>query len=345
MANVVLAILGISLLMIVHEGGHYLMARLHGMRVERFSIGFGPAIVKWKPRRSPTTFQLCVIPLLAYVRIAGTNPTEPNDPKDSGLYENKSVLARALTIAGGPIANYLFASLVVLGLAMSGWREQVAIAPVTVEIVQAGSSAEAAGVQKGDVLVEVEGQPVKNVVELRAITHSRGDMSTSFVFERGGTRLPAMTIVPKKSGDRAIIGITGTTQTFTRKLSVGAAAKKALWVPWSITAQSGEGIGDLARRRSTEGLTGPIGMTKQMAKEADAGAYAFFGLLLSISVAIGFFNLLPMPFLDGGKLVFLFVEAIRGRRVHRTAEALVHVVGMLILLLGAVAVTFRDLAG
>ena len=345
MANVVLAILGLTLLMIVHEGGHYLMARLQGMRVETFSIGLGPAIIKFKPRGSATTFQLCLIPLLAYVRVAGTNPLEKIDPKLSALYENRSVLARVLVIAAGPIANYLFAALVVFGLALSGWREDLLVTPMKVATVQSGSSAELAGVQKGDVLVSIEGQPVKTVTELRAITDARGGTGTSFVFERAGVELPAMSIVPKKSGGRSLIGITGVTERHTRRMSLGRAAKMALWVPWSLTAKSGEGIGGLGRGGSTEGLTGPVGMMKAMAKEADAGPYAFFGLLLSISVAMGFFNLLPMPFLDGGKLIFLVVEAVRGRRAHRTAEALVHAVGMLLLLLGTVAVTFRDLVG
>src|SRR5687768_13827071 len=112
MANVLFAIFGISLLMIVHEAGHYGMARAAGIRVLTFSIGFGPALFKFRPKGSPTTFQLCVIPLLAFVELAGANPYEDNDSKDPALYTNKSIGARALTLAGGPLANYLFAAVV-----------------------------------------------------------------------------------------------------------------------------------------------------------------------------------------------------------------------------------------
>jgi regulator of sigma E protease len=129
MANVLLAIFGISLLMIVHEGGHYLMARAVGIRVLTFSIGFGPALVRFRPRNSPTTFKLCILPFFAFVQLDGANPFEENDPKDTGLFANRSVGARALTLAGGPLANYLFASVVIFALALAGWREETPSSP------------------------------------------------------------------------------------------------------------------------------------------------------------------------------------------------------------------------
>ena len=119
--HVLLAILGLSVLMIVHEGGHYLVARAFKMRVLRFSIGFGPTLFKHQPKGSPTIFQVGAIPFLAYVQIAGMNPHEEVDPNDPELFPNKSLLARVLTIAAGPIANYLLASVVVFFLAMNSW--------------------------------------------------------------------------------------------------------------------------------------------------------------------------------------------------------------------------------
>src|SRR5688572_7082095 len=108
---ILVAILGLSVLVIVHEAGHYFAARFFGMRVTRFSIGFGPALVTYRPRNSPTTFQICAIPFLGYVMIAGLNPVEEIDPDDPGSYSNKSVFARIVTSFAGPFANYLAASL------------------------------------------------------------------------------------------------------------------------------------------------------------------------------------------------------------------------------------------
>src|SRR5258708_1009103 len=115
------AILGLAVLMIVHEGGHYLAARKFGMRVVRFSIGFGPTVYKHKPKDSPTIYQVALIPFLAYVQIAGMNPYEETDPKDAGSYANASLWHRIATIAAGPLTNYLFASvLIFFGLLICG---------------------------------------------------------------------------------------------------------------------------------------------------------------------------------------------------------------------------------
>ena len=112
-----------------------------------------------------------------------------------------------------------------------------------------------------------------------------------------------------------------------------------------MTAQNVGGFAHLARHRSTEGVTGPVGMTKAVAAQVAQGPYAFIMILVAISIALGFFNLLPFPFLDGGRLLFLAFEMVTGRRPNRTGEALVHAAGMLILLGVAAAVTWRDIVG
>src|SRR5271166_3784105 len=120
-ARYLVAILGLALLMIVHEAGHYFAARKFGMRVVRFSIGFGPTLWKHKPKDSPTVYQVALIPFLAYVQIAGMNPYEESEPGDAGSYANASLWARAVTIAAGPLTNYFFASILFfIGLLIAG---------------------------------------------------------------------------------------------------------------------------------------------------------------------------------------------------------------------------------
>src|SRR5260370_42499992 len=120
-AHFLIAILGLAVLMVVHEGGHYVAARHFGMRVMRFSSGLGPTIWKHKPKDSPTVYQVALIPFLAYVQIAGMTPYEESDPKDKASYANASLWARIVTIAAGPLTNYFFASvLIFFNLVMRG---------------------------------------------------------------------------------------------------------------------------------------------------------------------------------------------------------------------------------
>ena len=117
--KVLITVVALSVLIIIHEGGHYLAARAFGMQVLRFSIGFGPTLFRYQPKGSPTVFQVAVIPFLAYVQIAGMNPNEEVDPNDPELYPNKSLFARVTTIAAGPVANYLTASAIVFALGVT----------------------------------------------------------------------------------------------------------------------------------------------------------------------------------------------------------------------------------
>jgi regulator of sigma E protease len=343
---ILVAILGLSLLVIVHESGHYFAARAFGMKVTRFSIGFGPALVTYRPRNSPTTFQICAIPFMAYVMIAGMNPAEEVDPNDSTTYANKGVFARIITSFGGPLANYVAASLLVFGLGLAyGWPEAKAIEPMIVETVGAGSPAADAGLQPGDVVVEANGKPIRNVQQLIEVTSPRAGTPTEYVIERGGKRLPPMSITPKKAGQGGIIGVTAQRDVTQRELSLSEAGFLAVAYPFELTKHNLLGIADLIQRRTTEGITGPVGMGKIMAEQAEKGAFHFIHILIAISVALGLMNLLPFPGLDGGRLVFLGYEVITRRRPNERIEAIVHAVGVLFLLGVIALVTLRDVVG
>ena len=134
-AYVLVGILGLALLMVVHEGGHYLAARAFKMRVVNFSIGFGPAIFRHKPEGSATTYQVAIIPFLAYVQIAGMNPLEEVDPNDKGSYANASLIGRITTIFAGPLANYLFASVLFFASLLFGGKEVLNPASTEVNVV------------------------------------------------------------------------------------------------------------------------------------------------------------------------------------------------------------------
>ncbi|MDB4977787.1 MAG: Intrarane protease RasP/YluC, implicated in cell division based on FtsL cleavage [Myxococcaceae bacterium] len=340
--NILLAILGISALVIVHEGGHYLAARAFGMRVLRFSIGFGPTIAKFQPKDSPTVFQVGLIPFMAYVQIAGMNPAEENDPADPELYPNKSVFARFMTIFAGPFANYLTASLLVFVLAIMGHHgENPPHTPMLVESVQPGSPAMSAGIQPGDVIVQANGKAVSNVVDLIRATSERAGKATTYAVERHGKPLAPFTITPMDDHGRGVIGIIPKLDL--TPMPVGRAVSYAVAYPYELTVQQLEGFRMMYKQGSTEGVVGPVGMVKIVSKTANF--VQLTNVLILISVALGMFNLMPLPALDGGRLVFLGYEIITRRRANERIETMVHTVGLVLLLCLIALVTLRDVAG
>ena len=340
--HILLAIFGISLLVIVHEGGHYLVARAFGMRVTTFSIGFGTALWKYRPKGSPTTFKICAVPFLAYVQIDGMNPSDHVDPEDAALYPNKSVFARIATIFAGPFANYLAASLIVFGLALSGLPRRIPIEPMTVDRVMDDSPAAAAGVREGDIILEANGEAIANVEELIEATRGRAGQPTVYRIRRGEEELER-TITPREQDGRGVIGVSARSRQVYEPVSFGTAVERALVFPLEITVIQLQGIAQLIRQRSTEGITGPVGMGKMMAQSVEEGARVYIFRLMLLSVALGMFNLLPFPALDGGRLMFLGYELVTRRRANERVEAWVHTVGLLFLLGVLVLVTFRDI--
>src|SRR6188508_3351025 len=149
---VLVAILGLALLMIVHESGHLLAARAFGMRVVRFSIGFGPALFRHQAKGSETIYQVALIPFVAYVQIAGMNPFEEVDPDDKGSYANASLVARIVTIFAGPLANYLFAS-VLFFVAFFWGGDQLP----TTSVLLLDGPAKSAQMHDGDTIVAIDG--------------------------------------------------------------------------------------------------------------------------------------------------------------------------------------------
>jgi regulator of sigma E protease len=344
--QILIAIFGLSLLVVVHEGGHYLAARAFGMNVTRFSIGFGPVLVSYRPKNSHTTFQLCAVPFMAYVMIAGMNPADEFDASDPTLYPNKSIFARIVTIFGGPFANYVAASLLVFLLAVGfGWPQGKTTEPMIVETIEPGSPAAHAGLREGDVIAQANGQPIRNVEQLIAVTSPRAGKPTVYLVERAGKRLTPLTITPRASGKRGVIGVTPKVEYTHRTQSLQQAALLAVIYPFDLTLRNLAGMAELIARRTTEGITGPVGMGKLVAEQAEKGAFYFIHILVAISVALGVFNLLPFPALDGGRLVFLGYELVTRRRPNERIEAAVHAVGLLFLLSVIALVTLRDVVG
>jgi regulator of sigma E protease len=338
-ARILVAILGLAILMIVHEGGHYLAARRFGMRVVRFSIGFGPTLWKHKPKDSPTVYQVALIPFLAYVQIAGMNPFEESDPKDPGSYANASLWARIVTIAAGPLTNYFFASvLVFVGLLVGG---KDVPDEGSMRVVVDDGPAQVAGVQTNDQIDEVNGTPVKTWEELRKAVSSHPGEPVDLTIERGGEVLHK-TVTPGAKGakDEGLIHVTQTRHK--EPVGVAEAAKISVIAPPLFIYENVRAIGRVIAQKEKLQVSGPWGIAKEGARQAALGPGDFLQFLGALSAYLGAFNLLPFPALDGGRLLFLGAEAVSRRKPDAKLEARVHAVGLLMLLTLIAFVTYAD---
>ena len=334
---IVLVILGLGLLMVIHESGHYFAARFFGMRVTKFSIGMPPVLFRLQPKDSPTTFQIGAIPFMAYVQIAGMNPLEEQDKKDKGSYANASLLGRIVTIFAGSFANYLVASLLFfVSLMVTGER-----IPTTRIEPMPDTPAAKAGFLAGDKVVEVEGVAVKEWDEFRKAVSARPDQLTHVVVERNGERL-TLEVTPKKEGDQGRIGARYIEDT--RPMEVKKALKASAMLPPMVVTELVRGVIRMVKDRKLE-LGGPVAIAKEGARAVNRGMGDYLWFLAIISANLAGFNLLPFPALDGGRLLFLGYEAVSRRRPDAMVEAQVHVVGLFMLLALMVFVTFGDVMG
>ncbi|MGD0676965.1 MAG: M50 family metallopeptidase [Polyangiaceae bacterium] len=333
------AILGLAVLMIVHEGGHFLAARRFGMRVVRFSIGFGPTIWKHKPKDSPTVYQVALIPFLAYVQIEGMNPYEEGDPKDPASYANAALPARIVTIAAGPLTNYFFASvLIFFGLLIGG--KEVADSSSMRVIVEAGP-AQTAGMRTGDRVLEVNGHAVHTWEELRSSVSAHPGEPVIVGIDREGERLvETVTPVPRGDKDEGLIHVR--MPTHIEPVGLLEAGRISVIAPPVFVYDNVRAIGRVIAGKEKLQVNGPVGIVRETAKQAKVGPGVLLQFLGMLSAYLGAFNLLPFPALDGGRLLFLGAEAVSRRKPDAKVEARVHAVGLLMLLTLIAFVTAAD---
>jgi regulator of sigma E protease len=328
--NFVLAICALGLLIALHEFGHLVVARLVQMRVERFSIGFGPVLARL--RRGETEYCLSAIPIGGYVKIAGMTPGDTEAPDDPHTFNHRPAWQRALVIAAGPLTNELLAVLLVYVVAIAGMpytRD-----PVVGE-VQAGSAAAAAGLLPGDRVEQLDGQPLASFPDLVGAIHRHpGEIVALDVVRNGETRR-----LTAKLGTPAILGVAAPIRRYSPIDAVPAA------IAWTgrQTVNTLTGVFEAALHPRSGQISGPIGTVQATVQEAEHGWQSFLFTLSLISLALAIFNALPWPALDGGRLLFLLYELIFRRPVNQKVETAIHATGFL-LLLGLIAlVTVGDI--
>lgn len=337
--HILIGILGLALLMVVHEGGHLLAARAFGMRVIKFSIGFGPALWRHQPRGSETVYQVALIPFLAYVQIAGMNPLEEVDPEDKGSYANASLVGRITTIFAGPLANYLFASVLFFAAFMVGGQP---VPTTRVQVVEK-SAAERAQMKTGDKVVSINGQPIKDWEQMRSIILVNAKKELTVGIERAGKPLTVKVTPDANKKGGGMIGVHTVEETV--PISMRDAALKSVVYPANVVEALVVSLSRILTGKEKPELGGPVKIVGETSKAAAHSPASYLTLLGVLSAYLGGFNLIPFPALDGGRLMFLGYEAVTRRRPNARIEAHIHAVGLLMLLALIAVVTVFDIRG
>ncbi|MCB9567506.1 MAG: site-2 protease family protein [Myxococcales bacterium] len=335
-SEILTAIITISVLIIIHEFGHYICAVSTGMKVDRFSIlGIGPVVARLFTYKG-TEFVISAIPFGAYVHIVGMEAEDeaelarrPPSPDDKFLFRNRPLWARMLTIVGGPVANYITASLIIFSvLAVAGNRD---VRSMEVDAVQA-ETAIAAGLTKGDELLSIAGADVTGEESYNKITATTGahkGETVPVLVRREGAEV-SLEVPISDAGLMGVGLVEG--EVVHRPASLGHSAKMAVLQPFVLTQKQLKGLYYLITRKIDAKVSGPVGIVREIAKSAEKGVIELFLFAAGISTLLGLFNLLPLPALDGGRLVFLVYELIARRPANRRIEEMIHGIGMLALL-------------
>ncbi len=351
----------LSLVVFIHEMGHFLVARWFGVTVEKFSIGFGREIAGWTDRVG-TRWKVGWLPLGGYVKFLGDEDaaSTPDRERMETLSEEERrrcfqfqpLHARAAIVAAGPFANFLLA--IVIFAFMHGIVGQTVTAP-RVDTVQAGSAAEAAGFQPGDLVLSIDGSQIDSFSDMQRIVSTSPGEELEFLVERGGAQLtlvaiPQLREVEDPFGNTQQIGLiglsreSGTADYRTVRQGPISAVGKGVEETWFIISATVGYIGDIiVGQQNADQLGGPLRIAQVSGQVATLGFGALLNLAAILSVSIGLINLFPVPMLDGGHLLYYAVEGIRGRPLGEKAQEVGFRFGLAAVMTLMIFATWNDL--
>lgn len=350
-------LVALMIIVFVHEYGHFIVARWCGVKVEAFSIGFGKEIAGWHDRHG-TRWKLSWLPLGGYVKFMGdANAASLPDaaahdekPRDPGNFHGKPVWQRAAVVAAGPVANFLLA--IAIFAAAFGFVG-VPVTEPRVDEVMPGSAAERAGLQKGDLILAIDGSKIASFAELQQAVITRPGETMTILLDRAGTETTVTAVAdmreePDGFGGTFRIGMLGVRHDAggdTRFETFGPleSVEKGVERTWFIVATTFKYLGKLVTgRESADQLGGPIAMAKAAGDAAANGAFQFISIVAFLSVSIGLINLFPIPMLDGGHLVYYAIEALRGRPLGPMAQEWGFRIGFSLVIMLMLVGTWND---
>ncbi|HEV7345312.1 MAG TPA: RIP metalloprotease RseP [Devosia sp.] len=350
----------LTVIVFVHEMGHYLVARWNGVAIDAFSIGFGRELIGWNDKHG-TRWRISAIPLGGYVKFTGdmNAASVPDaeaiakvDPaRAPHLFANKSVWQRIAVVAAGPLANVILTFLILYALLLGYGRYTI---PPVISAVTAGSVAEAAGLESGDLIVSVDGYAVRGFEDFQRLVATSPERPVTIELERGSVPetvvlVPEAVDVEDRFGNNQRIGRIGVSRdvedtdvTLYRPGPVEAIGMTVEEIRF-IIQRTAAFLGDFfVGRGDVEQLGGPVKVAKVSGEVATLGIIALINLTALLSLNIGIFNLLPVPMLDGGHLLYYAIEAVRGRPLSMKMQEIGFRFGFALVLALMVFTLFND---
>jgi len=351
----------LTIVVFFHELGHFLVARLCGVRVLVFSVGFGPEIVGFNDRHG-TRWKISAIPLGGYVKFFGDEDAA-STPDHSSMsmmtaserrqsFHHKSVAHRAAIVAAGPIANFILAILIFAAIFVFYGKPSTS---ARVDGIQPDSAAAAAGFQPGDIVVAIDGRPIQTFAEMQRVVSTNAGQQLSVTVERGGTRVelkatPTLREIKDNFGNMHRIGVLGISRSMApsdaqhEKMSVLPALGQGVSETWFVVERTLSYLGGvIVGREAADQLGGPIRIAQVSGQVATVGFVALMNLSAILSVSIGLLNLFPVPLLDGGHLLFYGIEAVRGKPLSERAQEMGFRIGLALVLMLMIFATFNDI--
>lgn len=341
--SILLGILLLGVLVAVHEFGHFMAARLTGIEVQEFAIGMGPKIFGWTGKKSGTKFSLRWVPFGGFCAFYGEDDAEGKTKDDPRAYNKQAVWKRMITVAMGPVMNFILAFVVLAGYCW--YVGDVQVEPFLSAVEESGP-AYAAGIRAEDMITEVNGVNMLDGTQTTLLNAIDGDQPLTLTIRRGEETFET-TATPFWDEDlqKYRIGVTINGRiTGKEPIGLGTAVQRG----WDECIGYSTAIldalkGIITKGEGIEDTGGPVAVVTMVSQTVnDYGLDGFITLLGFISVNLGIMNLLPIPGLDGSRLVFHAIEGVRGKPVKQEVEATIHLVGMLILFALIILMTVRD---
>ncbi len=329
MITIISSIIIFLLVILIHEFGHFIVAKMNGVSVLEFSIGMGPKL--FQKESNGTLYSLRVLPVGGYCQLEGED--EENDSPNS--LNNQSPLVRLKVILAGAIMNFILAFILLI-LLMSVSRVSTEISGVIKD-----SPAYSSGIQTGDKIVSINGKNINDGEELlENIKESQGDLNIRVIRDSQSKNIK---VTPRLENNVRKIGVNFQEEYNIKNFSLIKGFKKGVITFLNLTGMLYKFLGMLITGQlGLGGVSGPVGVVKEIGNAAKTGVANLIFLLAYININLGVFNLLPIPALDGGRAIFILIEMIFGKKISQEKEGYIHMVGLIMLLALIAIVTIKD---